>query len=185
MKKKPETWETLDRRTILSHNKFLSVENHTIKLHDGRVIPDWPWIITPDFVNMIAVTVDGRIVCFRQTKYAVTGTSLGPPGGFIEKDESPLAAAKRELREETGYEAQEWESLGTYRVDPNRGAGTAHLFLARNAEYVAEPVEDDLEEQRLVLLTPEEVRQAIHNGEVKVLPWAAALSLALDRISPR
>jgi ADP-ribose pyrophosphatase len=172
-------WKTLSRQTILNHSKFLIVENHTVELPDGRIISDWPWLATPDYVNVVAVTEDKRFLCLRQTKYAVGGISLAPVGGYIEPDEEPLAAAQRELLEETGYEAPDWFSLGCYAVDANRGAGRAHLFLARNAYRVTEANADDLEEQELVYLSRAEIEAALAAGEFKVLPWTTAVALAL------
>lgn len=172
-------WKTLSRRTILNHSKYLIVENHTIELPDGRVISDWPWLITPDYVNVLAVAEDGRFLCFRQTKYAVDGTSLAPVGGYLEPGEEPLATAQRELLEETGYQAAEWFDLGHYAVDGNRGAGTAYLFLARGARRVAEASPDDLEEQQLLRLSRSELEAALAAGEFKLVPWAAVVALAL------
>ena len=175
-------WKTLEKRTLLKHNKYLEVESHTIELPDGRIVEDWPWLVMPDYVNVVAVTEEGKLVCFRQTKYSVEGTSLAPVGGYIEPDEDPLAAAQRELREEAGYEAPDWLALGNFHVDANRGAGCCHCFLARGARWIGAIASDDLEEQELLLLTPAEVEAALLGGEFKVLPWAAAVSLALHRI---
>lgn len=174
-----QTWKTLSRRTVLDGGKFLRVESHTIELPDGQVIPDWQWIISPDFVNVVAVTEADKFVCFRQTKYAVNGTSLAPPAGYKEAGEDPLAAAQRELLEETGYEAPQWISLGHFAVDGNRGAGMAYFYLALRARRVSTVHADDLEEQQLLLLNQVEVEEALSNGEFKVLPWATAMSLAL------
>jgi ADP-ribose pyrophosphatase len=175
-----KNWKTLSRRVILDYSKFLVVEEHTVELPDGQVIPDWPWLITPDFVNVVAVTRDGRFLCFRQTKYGIEGTSLAPVGGFLEPGEVPLAGAQRELLEETGYEAADWVPLGRYRVDANRGAGMAHFFLARQARRVSEPNSDDLEEQEMLLLTRNEMQAALVAGDFKVLPWATIVALALE-----
>ena len=82
-------WKTLSRSTILDHGKFLVVENHTIELPDGEIIEDWPWIIIPSAAIVLAVTAEGEFLCFRQTKYAVDGTSLAPVGGMIEPGEEP------------------------------------------------------------------------------------------------
>lgn len=155
------------------------MEQHTIQLPDGRIIDDWSWLITPDYTNTVAVMPDGRILCFRQTKYAISGTGIGIPGGFLEPGEAPLAGAQRELREETGYEATEWTPLGAYPVDANRGAGVAHFYVARGLRRVAEPTADDLEEHELLPLTLSEVQAALAAGEFKALAWAAAISLAL------
>lgn len=174
-----QPWKTVSRRTLLAHSKFLTVEEHTVALPDGQVISKWPWLILPDYVNVVAVTPEGEFLCFCQTKYGIEGVSLAPVGGYLEPGEDPLAGAQRELLEETGYEARDWIELGCYRVDSNRGAGMAHLFLARDARRVAEAHADDLEEQELLHLTRSEIEAALAAGEFKVLPWTTAVLLAL------
>lgn len=175
-----KNWKTLSRTPILNTGKFLSVEYHTVELPDGRVITQWPWVITPDYVNVVAVTPEGRFLVFRQVKYGVEGTSLAAVGGYMEPGEEPLAAVRRELLEETGFTASHWENLGAYRVDANRGSGMAHFFLARGAQRVAERNADDLEEQQLLELTRAEIELALAQGEFKVLAWAAIMALALQ-----
>jgi len=175
-----ENWKTLSRQTILDQGKFLRVENHVVQLPDGRIINNWPWVITPDFINVVAITAENKYLAFRQTKYSVEGTSLAPVGGYLEPGEEPLAAAQRELLEETGYAAEQWTSLGSFPIDGNRGAGTAHFFLAKGAKPVADIDADDLEEQQLLLLNRYEVEQALDAGEFKLLPWATIVALALN-----
>ncbi len=178
-----QSWKTLKRNTILDYNQFLSVESHTIELPNGRIIDDWPWVVTPDFANVVAVDENGRFLIFRQTKYAIEGTGLAPIGGYIEPGEEPLLAAQRELLEETGYAADDWHFLGSYAVDGNRGVGVAFFFLAQNAQQVAQIDADDLEEQELMFLTQEEVVTALLAGEFKALPWMASVSLALNQMA--
>lgn len=177
-----QPWTTLARDVVLPHGTFLTVENHTVQLPDGRIISDWAWLVMPSYVNVVVELEDGRFVVFRQTKYAVDGETLAPVGGYLEPGEDPLAAAQREVMEEAGCEAPEWISLGQYACDGNRGAGTAHLFLARGARRMADPDADDLEEQELLVLDRLELRDALERGEFKVLGWAAAVALALVRL---
>lgn len=172
-------WTTRSRRTLLDLSPWLSVEERVVELPDGRVIEDWPWVESREFANVVAVTEEGLFLLFRQTKYAVEKTTLGPVGGYLDPGEDPLDAARRELLEETGYEATEWTSLGRYVVDGNRGCGVGHLYLARGARKVAEPNADDLEDQELLLLTRQAVEDALVAGGLDVLSWAAALALAL------
>lgn len=176
-----KSWETLSKKLILDMPPFLLVEAHKIKLPDGRVIEDWPWLITPDFIVVVVITESDEYLCFRQTKYSVEGTTLALVGGYINVEEEPLAAAKRELVEETGYEAPHWESLGQYAVDGNRGNGVAYLFLAREARPVADPDADDLEEQDLLKLSRAEAEAAVARGDFKVLAWQTAMAMALLR----
>lgn len=170
---------------MLDRSPWLSVEEHAVELPDGRVVEDWPWLVGREFVNVVAVTDDGAFLVLRQVKYAVEGTSLAPVGGYLDEGEEPLAAARRELLEETGYEAAEWAPLGSYVVDGNRGAGVGHLLLASRARKVAEPDADDLEEQELLSLSRAEVEAALLAGEFKVLSWATVVALALIALDAR
>ena len=170
-KKDLRVWETVSRKTILNHSKFLTVESHTVKLPDGQIIPDWAWLIIPSAAIVLAMTDDDQFLCFRQTKYAVEGTSLAPVGGMLEPNEAPINAARRELLEEMGYESAEWVNLGSHILDPNRGIATMHLFLALKAKKVAEPNSDDLEDQELLLLSQNEIENALKAGEFKILAW--------------
>ena len=181
--KELRVWETVSRKTILSHSKFLTVESHTVKLPNGEIIPDWAWLIIPSAVIILAVTADNKFLCFRQTKYAVEGTSLAPVGGMLEPNETPIDAAKRELLEEMGYEASEWVNLGSHILDPNRGIATMHLFLALNAKRIAEPISDDLEDQDLLFLSRTEIENALKAGEFKILAWSAVVAMSLNHLN--
>ena len=176
-------WETLIKETILTPSKFLTVEKHVVRLPDGQIIRDWIWLTIPSAVIVLARTEDEKFLCFRQTKYAVEGTTLAPVGGMLEPKEDPLCAAKRELLEETGYAASEWVNFGGYILDPNRGIATIHLFLAMNARKEAEPIDDDLEDQVLLFLTREELETAYTEGAFKMLSWAAVVAMALKYLS--
>jgi ADP-ribose pyrophosphatase len=181
-KKELRVWETVSRKTILNFSKFLTVESHTVKLPDGEIIPDWAWLIISSAAIVLALTDNDKFLCFRQTKYAIEGTSLAPVGGMLEPDETPIDAANRELLEEMGYEASEWVNLGSYILDPNRGIATMHLFLALNAKRVAEPDSDDLEDQELLLLSRDELENALQAGEFKVLAWSAVVAMSLNHL---
>jgi ADP-ribose pyrophosphatase len=172
-------WKTVRKKTILDFNKFLRVEQHVIELPDGSIIDDWPWVISPDFALVLAVTDRNTLLLFRQVKYAVNGVSFAPVGGYLEPGEDSLIAAERELREEMGCEAGEWISLGSFPSNGNHGGGNGHLFLALNAHKICEPIIDDLEEMEVVELSIEELEQKLLEGEVKVLGWIAHLALGM------
>ena len=174
-----KNWKTLSSTPVLSFGKWLNVEDRTVETPSGQVIEHWAWVQIQDYINVLAVTEDNHFVVFRQGKYGLDGESLAPVGGYIEPGEEPLAAAKRELLEEAGYEAAEWVPLGQFLVDPNRGVARGFLYLARHARRVAEPDSDDLEEQQLLLMERAELASALKDGQFKVLAWAANVALAL------
>ena len=176
-------WKTHSRKVILDQSPWLLVEYHEVELPDGRVIPDWTWIKTPDYINVVVETESGQFLCFKQRKYAIAQPMLALVGGYIKPGEAPLAAAQRELREETGYTSDEWIDLGEYVVDPNRGVARGYLYLARHAQQVQKIESDDLEEQEILLLDREELETALAAGKFKILAWAAAVAFSLRQIT--
>jgi ADP-ribose pyrophosphatase len=158
---------------------FLDVESHTVELPNGKKIENWPFINATKFINVLAISEEGKFICLRQTKYCLDEKVIAPVGGYIKKNETPIVAAKRELREETGYEAMEWINLGEYRVDPNWGISSGYLFLARTAHKIGEPKKDDFEDQGLIYLTQSELESALTTGKIKVFAWATLVALSL------
>jgi ADP-ribose pyrophosphatase len=179
------TWKTLSSRKVFESGKWVSVDLRDVETPDGKVIKDWPWVKTPDYVNVLPVTAEGEFLCFRQDKYAFDTLGLAPVGGYMEPGEAPLEAAKRELLEEMGCTAEEWISLGSYWVDPNRGVAVGHLFLALGARKVTERDADDLEQQEMLNLSRAELEAALDAGEFKVLAWAANMVFALRVLDKR
>lgn len=172
-------WKTISRTVERTHPPWLTLERHEVGLPDGSMIDDWMWVNTPDFVNVAARDVKGNYLCFRQQKYAVPGITLAVIGGYVDPGESPLDAARRELEEESGYQSDAFLPLGSYAMDGNRGCGRGHLFLAEDCTPSGQRITDDLEDQELLLMSSDEVREALLAGEFGVASWTATLALAL------
>ena len=180
-----KNWKTHSRKTVLDCGKFLKVETHHVEFDDGTTIQEWPWVIAPDYINVVVQREQGGFLVYHQSRYAIEGDSLATVGGYIEPGEDPLTAAKRELLEETGYQAPNWISLGSYAVDANRGFATAYLYLATGARSVQAPDADDLETYEMTTLSKEELVDAFKSGHFKVMSWAAAIGLALLHLDNR
>ncbi len=151
---------------------------------DGRIVEDFYGIEMPDYAVVVATTADGILV-ERSYKHGPGRVGLHLPAGYLEPGEDALQAAQRELREETGYAADTWKEVGRFTVDGNRGAGTAHIFHARDARRVAPPSSHDLEQTELDVMPMSVLLDALRRGEVALLGTAAAIALvALDEAAP-
>jgi 8-oxo-dGTP pyrophosphatase MutT (NUDIX family) len=120
-----------------------------------------------DWVNVIPVTEEGNLVLVRQYRHGTEATTVEIPGGAMDPgDESPLAAARRELLEETGHAAAEWGDLGWVHPNPAIQSNRCWTFLARGARRVAAPRLDPGEDIEIFEAAPDEVRAMLKDGRI-------------------
>lgn len=137
-------------------------------------------ISTLDYVSVIAVTPEGRLLLVRQFRAAVEGMTLELPCGHVDPGDTPEEAARKELLEETGHVAPAFELLGTFSPDPGRLGNRLWCFFAAGAtpapagSYEPEPgvAPSSFEGTAAELLAEPEFQSALH---------AAALMLAVVR----
>lgn len=175
-------WEILKEAEVFAAPPWIKLSVQEVSLPDGRIIDDYYRIDLVEYVAIVLQVANGNVMMMRQYRQGLGRVSLVLPGGGIEQGEEPLAAAQRELLEETGYIALDWQSLGCFAVSANYGCGKAHIFAASNAQQVAEPNSGDLEETEFILMPPAEIIKAVQQGEVAVLGAVAALALALNPV---
>jgi 8-oxo-dGTP pyrophosphatase MutT (NUDIX family) len=175
---KIKAWRTVERRVLIDRKPWFKVGEETVELPGGKIVDDFGFIDMLEFAVIVPVTSTGETILIRSYKHGIRSVSLSLPAGGFHAGEEPLAGAKRELREETGYEADRWEPLGRFVVDPNYGCGAMHAFMAHDARKVSAPDSGDLEEQELVIVPFREALAKLRSGEVAQQSTAAALGLA-------
>ena len=177
------TWEVLDRKTVFRGGPIQEIAVETVRLPDGRLVSDYYSIRLTDYVLVYPEMADGRVCLLRQYRHGLRRVCLGFPGGALDPQESPLDAARRELLEELGCEADEWHAVGALATNGNQGCNTAHLFRASGCRTVAPPHAPDMEQPEILMLRSDELFD--HPDLLHEFGLASHVALLLAATHPR
>jgi 8-oxo-dGTP pyrophosphatase MutT (NUDIX family) len=119
-----------------------------------------------DWVNIVAITKDQRVVLIRQFRVGTAEVSEEIPGGIIDPGEEPLAAGVRELREETGYTGGSWRIVGRVHPNPALQGNWLWTCLAEGVERTHEPDPGPGEVVSVHLATVDEIQRKLVAGEI-------------------
>lgn len=156
--------EVLKQRLFYAGRKF-NFEVTRLRL-PNKAEGDWECIRHPGGALAVPVTPEGKLILLRQYRFAVQGRLLEFPAGTIEPNEDPAETIKREIEEETGYRAHRWQKLGEFALAPGYSDEFIYAFLAQDLELLETPPNQDADEDiETILMTPQELEQAILAGE--------------------
>lgn len=176
-----EAWRVLETRTVVK-DRWVDLRADRCVTPAGVEIAPYYVLGYPDWVHVVAVTGDGRVVLVRQYRHAVGRSVLEIPGGAVDPaDGDPLRAAQRELAEETGYAAPDWRLLGSFFPNPATHTNQVHVALALGAHPAAAPSLDAGEEGLATLTLPvREVLDGLAGGLLGQSMHVAAVFLGLS-----
>lgn len=176
----PRPWTQLATRTIVDR-WWMTLREDRVRLPDGHVLDEYHVAEYPDWAAVLALTDAGEAVLVEQYRYGVDRTDLELPAGALDPGEDSETAARRELLEETGYEAAEIVALGKLAVEPGRHTNYGHLFIARGCRRVATPSHEASEDLRVRVVPAATLPGLVEGGRMVHAVHAAAVFWAQAR----
>jgi ADP-ribose pyrophosphatase len=175
-------WELLGSKDAFK-NRWWHIVQETVRLPDGSVTGEYYVNHSAGGVSVFAVTESGNVLVNRQYKHGAREIVLEMTVGRLDGDEGgPMAEAKRELMEETGYGEGEWEQLLTTVTNPTSSTSRIHVFLARGVRKLAEPQSDPRETVEVREVPPKEFMRMLMDGELTSQTAMTTSYLAAKRL---
>ncbi len=144
--------------------RMLRVAVDTVRLPDGK-LAEREVVAHPGAVAVLPVLADGSVVLVAQYRHAVKKILWEVPAGKLDAGENPDACVRRELEEETGYQARQIERLGSIFTTPGFSDEVIHLYRARELTFVAQRTdEDEFIEPRA--FSPAQIADMVRRGEI-------------------
>lgn len=160
-------WRTIGRETLVETPVFSLRRDRKQRGGDDTRRHDFYIIQSVDWVNVVPLTESGDVVFIQLHRHGTDEVSLEIPGGMIDpEDPSPMAAAAREMEEETGYRSENLESLGVVHPNPAIQPNRCHSFLARDARLVGPPRPDETEDIEVIHHPLSDVPGLLSSGRI-------------------
>lgn len=157
------SWKTLSSKTVYQ-GKYLTVKEDEITTPAGEKAT-FSWVERVPFSIIIPVDNDNQIFVVNQYRYIVKKESLELPMGYNDPGENPLIGAKRELQEEIGATAKNWQKIGEFSLAPGLTNQRAHVFTAHHL-ILGAPNQDATEDLQVLKLSEPEISRKIASGEI-------------------
>ena len=187
------SWEEIKTEHLIQ-NEWIDFRSSRFRFPDGREFEPYYSYSRRDYVVVVASDEDGKYICVRQFRHGIKEITTEFVAGGIERSdgkeyggdkninaEDALEAAKRELREESGYESDEWEHLLTVPSNATIADNYAHLYVAKNCRKVSGQDLDETEFINVVTLAADEIEELIKTGNFQQAMHIAAWLLAIRK----
>lgn len=174
-------WQKLNSKYLIQE-KWATLRVDTCRMPDGTLIDDYYVLEYPDWVNALALTENNKVILIKQYRHAAEEVILEIPGGCIDPGETPEEAVKRELLEETGYEFDSIEPLGSLYANPSTAGNKTFSFLALGGKKIQEQYLDGREEIIVELVSIDELKQLLLDNQFGQALHASAVFYGLVKM---
>ncbi len=157
-------WELIESKVDRDYHVF-RIQSELAVSPRTKKIGQFYTIDTRDWVNVIPVTHDGRVVMIKQYRHGSKKVTLEIPGGLVDEEDA-REAAQRELLEETGYVGDRVELLGSVNPNPAIFNNLCHTYLIENAKEVADKALDPNEDIEVILMPADEIPDILASGAI-------------------
>ena len=182
-------WQPIKTEHIIQ-DEWIDFRKVAYRMPDGTVFEPFYSYSRRSYVIIVASDEDGRYLCVRQFRHGIGEVTTEFSAGGIERTgdkeyiageddataaEDALAAAKRELLEETGYTSDEWTHLLTVPSNATMADNYAHIFMAKHCKKCREQELDETEFLNVETHSAEEIEELIRSGKFQqathILAW--------------
>lgn len=158
-------WKTLRSEYIYS-SPWLTVRKDAVHTDNGIDIDDFYVLEYPIWVNVVAVTTDGKFVIERQYRHGIGLEVFEICAGTCDNNELPINAAKRELLEETGFAGGKWSLIGKYSPNPNSMNNWCYSYLADGVSKVQDSHPELTEDVIVFQVSQSELLEMMKSGKI-------------------
>lgn len=159
-------WQSDEHETLAETKVFTLRRKRATSPNDPERRGVFVVVDAPDWVNVIALTADDRVLLIEQFRHGIEKVTTEIPGGSVDPGEDPLDAGLRELREETGYGGGSAELIGAVTPNPALMNNHCHTVLVRGVERQGEAQLEGYEEIRTYLAPLADVPEMIRSGTI-------------------
>lgn len=167
-------WEVMDSEYLI-RRPWLTARRDTVKLPNGTIIPEYYVLEYPNWVNVIAITDEGKFVLVRQYRHALGETRYELCAGVCDEGEEPITAAQRELFEETGYSGGHWKLWMTLSANASSVNNLTYCYLATDVKRTSTQHLDPTEDLTVHVVSRKQLYSMLKSGEFRQALMTAPL----------
>jgi ADP-ribose pyrophosphatase len=178
-------WKRKSRKELVK-DQWISLYADECELPGGQLVAPFYVLEEKDWVHIVAVDADGAILLTRLYRYPADWLGWELPCGGIDPGEDPLSAAKRELKEETGYVAGQWRQVGgPLYPNPARQTNRVYTFVATDLTKAGPQSLDITEDIEFEFVSPVELMNRMAKGDFRHALHVACYFLVADAVGIR